>query len=634
MNKNRNTMAGEPADNETAELFPVRTEENTTGILDSVLKNVVAESTRRDIPVRIFDIPKPPVGKSAAIGSEPPPFTPGTPEASTEKTEKTGRLERLNAFDDFVKQVGVFAGVGQTQQKMPRPVVSPALPFGRAGEKEAIKKNIVVDNGNMEKNGGNPFKEQEQYRSTEGNRKEGFWNSYAGDMLEKVGKGVVEINGSIYSLLDILTPGDLFRKQADNAYAYGNELGKRADRYNGNDFVDLLQDGKYGDAVGDVLLQVSEKLPSALLTLVGGSALKTSELGLAMSPNAINIAQAGKLAGKGTLGTIVSGVSNRQAATAVGSGIDGLFSGIQRYDELDRMPETKDLPEYQKKMNACIYGASDFLSGFLGDVSVGKQVKALYSKLGNKAAKGVLEKEISKSIATRLKRAGMLTPSAMKGVAEGTSQIMKNISDYTTGVSKEWKPTNGMVESMMYATIGDLMLLPVSNYLGMKNVKKEQGAVSSTPNVKATAGNVPVKSGHVPVAPKYASAWNPNGKKYSGRIVKRGKSRMTILDDATGRKIRVSLKNAVRRSNESVKSDILKRKTDGTNALVKSAVTNGRVKGITVRNPERVKVKHFDGKEYSGVVVKTENGRITVKEDVTGRTITLPVAKVLEWIES
>lgn len=139
MNKNRNTMAGEPADNETAELFPVRTEENTTGILDSVLKNVVAESTRRDIPVRIFDIPKPPVGKSAAIGSEPPPFTPGTPEASTEKTEKTektGRLERLNAFDDFVKQLGVFTQPEPALAKAPQVKTRPDAETERTPQPE------------------------------------------------------------------------------------------------------------------------------------------------------------------------------------------------------------------------------------------------------------------------------------------------------------------------------------------------------------------------------------------------------------------------------------------------------------------------------------------------------------------
>lgn len=50
-------------------------------------------------------------------------------------------------------------------------------------------------------------------------------------------------------------------------------------------------------------------------------------------------------------------------------------------------------------------------------------------------------------------------------------------------------------------------------------------------------------------------------------------------------------------------------------------------------NIPRARIRHLDGKEYTGDIVKEEKGRITIKDDVSGREISAPKKRVIERSE-
>ena len=53
----------------------------------------------------------------------------------------------------------------------------------------------------------------------------------------------------------------------------------------------------------------------------------------------------------------------------------------------------------------------------------------------------------------------------------------------------------------------------------------------------------------------------------------------------------------------------------------------------TPANIPRARIRHLDGKEYTGYIVKEEKGRITIKDDVSGREISAPKKRVIERSE-
>lgn len=293
--------------------------------------------------------------------------------------------------------------------------------------------------------------ENAQYGSNAAEKK-GFWDSYMGDLLEKAGAGASAFGASVYSALEhfnntVLKPWELpsasdgnldlsdkpelqgvldkmgvpenerrltderswMKSEADNAYQYAETLRNRSDRYNGKSFRDLWKEGDYLGVVGDVFLQASESLPQSLVAMFGGAA------GLALT---------------------------------------GVLAGTQKYDELDKMPETKDLPEYQKVINAISTGAFEYLSELLGDIPIGNWIKGLYSKVGAREGEKVLKNGFQRFFDGLFKKYGVLFAPVAEGAEEVASQIAENATDYFTGVSEELNLFDGVPESFVYGAGG------------------------------------------------------------------------------------------------------------------------------------------------------------------------------------
>lgn len=308
---------------------------------------------------------------------------------------------------------------------------------------ESIQNKIETDTAKSVENA--------QYGSNAAEKK-GFWDSYMGDLLEKAGAGASAFGASVYSALEhfnntVLKPWELpsasdgnldlsdkpelqgvldkmgvpeserrltderswMKSEADNAYQYTETLRNRSDRYKGKSFRDLWKEGDYSGVVGDVFLQASESLPQSLVAMFGGAA------GLALS---------------------------------------GVSAGTQKYDELDKMPETKDLPEYQKVINAISTGAFESLSELLGDIPIGNWIKGLYSKIGAREGEKVLKNGFQRFFDGLFKKYGILFAPVAEGTEEAVSQIAENATDYFTGVSEELNLLDGVPESFVYGAGG------------------------------------------------------------------------------------------------------------------------------------------------------------------------------------
>lgn len=268
---------------------------------------------------------------------------------------------------------------------------------------------------------------QEQPKEAEQPREGGFWNTYLGDTIEKIGAGLQNFSANTYGLLDKGARkindlvGDTRGAHTDATgkaqSGFFGEVGKAAkesvtdlraksDRYKGKNFVELWKDDKAA-AVGDVFLQASESLPQSLM------AAFTGPLGIA---------------------SIGATVAN------------------EKYDQLDE--SNPNMGESQKMLNALLTGTAEAGSEYLGSVPVGKWLKGMYSKMGAKAAEEHLQKGLTGWIGTNAKKLGVLFPPVAEGVEEIASQVAENITDWATGARPDLNPMEGAFESFVYGAGG------------------------------------------------------------------------------------------------------------------------------------------------------------------------------------
>lgn len=268
---------------------------------------------------------------------------------------------------------------------------------------------------------------QEQPKQAEQPNEGGFWSTYLGDTIEKIGAGLQNFSANTYGLLDKGARkindlvGDTRGAHTDATgkaqSGFFGEVGKAAkesvtdlraksDRYKGKNFVELWKDDKAA-AVGDVFLQASESLPQSLMA-----------------------------AFTGPLGTVSIG------ATVAN----------EKYDQLDE--SNPNMGESQKMLNALLTGTAEAGSEYLGSVPVGKWLKGMYSKMGAKAAEEQLQKGLTGWIGTNAKKLGVLFPPVAEGVEEIASQVAENITDWATGARPDLNPMEGAFESFVYGAGG------------------------------------------------------------------------------------------------------------------------------------------------------------------------------------
>lgn len=283
--------------------------------------------------------------------------------------------------------------------------------------------------------GGSSGKQGEQQ---EAEREPGFWNTMVGDFIEKFGAGAYKLNGGLWSIANLLDkgytavnpvskylrkviernyeskhPGEKYKsyleKQRDFSRDYSETLSKRGDRYNGKDFKELWKGGDYTGAVGEIFYTASESIPQSAVAMAGG--------------------------GWGLL-------------------LMGATSAADKYDQLDAMPEAKDMPEATKIFNAVCTGTFEAMFEKLGDAAIGREFKRLIFHKGKDVVDGAFRSNLENWIDGMFKRYGLLFAPVSEGIEEVGTQICQNITDYSTGVTDEWNPMDGVWESFVYGMAG------------------------------------------------------------------------------------------------------------------------------------------------------------------------------------
>lgn len=284
---------------------------------------------------------------------------------------------------------------------------------------------------------------QEQPKEAEQPREGGFWNTYLGDMIEKFGAGVTNMEqnalglyGKASNLLNskkelpigtvgnvaksvlglvpggrvfseiVSNTGGLAKKAEAGVSNVTDNLRQKSDRYNGKNFVELWEDDKAA-AVGDVFLQASESLPRSLMIAFGGPAAVASSW--AMTAN-------------------------------------------EKYDTLDE--NNPDMTEKQKILNSLLTATAESGSEYLGSVPVGKWLKGMYSKAGKDVAEQYVKKGIASWIGGNAKKLGVFFPPVAEGTEEIASQVAENITDWATGARPDLNPMEGAFESFVYGAGG------------------------------------------------------------------------------------------------------------------------------------------------------------------------------------
>lgn len=282
----------------------------------------------------------------------------------------------------------------------------------------------------------------------------GFWHTYLGDLVERLGAGAADFGGSLYGLLDVidkyalqpLTPGrEMFNKylkkkfekehpgqeykswlerQEENAHNYAQILRERSNRYAGKDYEQLWDESRYGDMIGEIFLTATESMPQSAIAMAGGPA---------------------------------------------GLTLTGASAARQKYYQLDKAPETKNMPEAMKVFNSTATGIFEYFSEKLGDVKIGQHLKRLYNKVGKEAGEKFVEDEVSAWMTKKFKKFGVLWAPVAEGIEEVSSQVAENITDYCTGATNEWNPFEGGFHSFIYGAAGGAQFLGAGGVIMAKN---------------------------------------------------------------------------------------------------------------------------------------------------------------------
>lgn len=256
----------------------------------------------------------------------------------------------------------------------------------------------------------------------------GFWKTAAGDVIEKLGAGVSNTIGGLSKVVQgtpymklaqkygdwaskktgikpLIPNNDLARYLLDT----GKKLGERGD-FHGNiideetgeerkkTYRDLWKEGNKLGAVGEVMLTATESAPTSALAMVPFAGLPL-----------VSMSAAG-----------------------------------QKYDELDENAETKDLPEWKKLFNSAVSGTLEGLTERLGAKVDLKMIEPFLKKMTESTVKGILKKG----------GVNALMQTITEELEEVVSQLGENVVDYATGVSDEYKPLEGVLDSFVYGTGG------------------------------------------------------------------------------------------------------------------------------------------------------------------------------------
>lgn len=230
--------------------------------------------------------------------------------------------------------------------------------------------------------------------------------------------------------------GGQFGQWYESADKMEKEYAKRSDRYGGKDFIQLLKDGRYADALGEVFLSATKSAPTSLGIMAASAA----------------------------------------GSPAAGLALMGAGTASEKYDQLGE--ENPDMGSGAKMVNSLFTGLFEAGTEYLGAGAAGTAIRQLLKSAGREAAGDAIKKSLMQKSADFMKKHYIVGPIAEEAMEETVNALGEYITDKLTGVERDDNILETMLKSGVYGAAGGAQYSPIiagARFAGDKMSKSDQG---------------------------------------------------------------------------------------------------------------------------------------------------------------
>lgn len=230
--------------------------------------------------------------------------------------------------------------------------------------------------------------------------------------------------------------GGQFGQWYESADKMEKEYAKRSDRYGGKDFIQLLKDGRYADALGEVFLSATKSAPTSLGIMAASAA----------------------------------------GSPAAGLALMGAGTASEKYDQLGE--ENPDMGSGAKMVNSLFTGLFEAGTEYLGAGAAGTAIRQLLKSAGREAAGDAIKKSLMQKSADFMKKHYIAGPIAEEAMEETVNALGEYITDKLTGVERDDNILETMLKSGVYGAAGGAQYSPIiagARFAGDKMSKSDQG---------------------------------------------------------------------------------------------------------------------------------------------------------------
>lgn len=230
--------------------------------------------------------------------------------------------------------------------------------------------------------------------------------------------------------------GGQFGQWYESADKMEKEYAKRSDRYGGKDFIQLLKDGRYADALGEVFLSATKSAPTSLGIMAASAA----------------------------------------GSPAAGLALMGAGTASEKYDQLGE--ENPDMGSGAKMVNSLFTGLFEAGTEYLGAGAAGTAIRQLLKSAGREAAGDAIKKSLMRKSADFMKKHYIVGPIAEEAMEETVNALGEYITDKLTGVERDDNILETMLKSGVYGAAGGAQYSPIiagARFAGDKMSKSDQG---------------------------------------------------------------------------------------------------------------------------------------------------------------
>lgn len=213
--------------------------------------------------------------------------------------------------------------------------------------------------------------------------------------------------------------GGQFGQWYESADKMEKEYAKRSDRYGGKDFIQLLKDGRYADALGEVFLSATKSAPTSLGIMAASAA----------------------------------------GSPAAGLALMGAGTASEKYDQLGE--ENPDMGSGAKMVNSLFTGLFEAGTEYLGAGAAGTAIRQLLKSAGREAAGDAIKKSLMQKSADFMKKHYIVGPIAEEAMEETVNALGEYITDKLTGVERDDNILETMLKSGVYGAAGGAQYSPI-----------------------------------------------------------------------------------------------------------------------------------------------------------------------------